>query len=40
MSALFDSFLLAGFECTTGYNMYGAWIDPFHSDWGSTGSYN
>jgi hypothetical protein len=27
MSALFDSFLLGGFECTTGYNMYGAWID-------------
>jgi hypothetical protein len=27
VSALFDSFLLAGFECTTGRNMYGQWID-------------
>jgi hypothetical protein len=24
---VFDSFFLAGFECTTGFNKYGCWID-------------
>ena len=24
---MFRSFYLAGFECATGYNMHGEWID-------------
>lgn len=28
---MFRSFLQAGFECTTGYNVYGDWIDQVHA---------
>ena len=27
MTTLFGSFFLAGFECATGYNVHGQWVD-------------